>query len=181
MTIADVLAAVFGALLLNGSLAALTTLLSLLFPRRVSDAAAALSAAPKRVVLLGGGVALATLLCAAVFADALPKLGALLALAIVLSLMSLAALGGAGLAQLVAAKLRPGQPDRRHSARATFLMLGAVMTPLVGWLVVPPLLVCAMVGAGVCTVVCAVRHVGLRRSRRPTTTCAPPLQPVAAE
>lgn len=179
MTIADVLAAVFGALLLSGSLVALTVLLSLLSPALASDAAAALSAAPRRVILLGGGAAVAGLLCAAVLANALPKLGALLALAIVLSLMSLAALGGAGLAQLVAAKLHPEQPDWRDSARAAFLMLGAVMTPLVGWLVVLPLLVCAMLGAGVC----AVRRVGPRRSPQPqpTAAAAPPLQPVAYE
>ncbi|MCS7080729.1 MAG: hypothetical protein NZ585_11885 [Chloracidobacterium sp.] len=178
MTIADVLAVVCSALLLGGSLVALTTLLALLLPSLVSDAAAALSAAPKRVILLGGVIVTAGLCCAAVFANALPKLGALLALVIVLSLMSLAALGGAGLAQRVADKLHPGQNDWRRQARAALLIIGAALAPLVGWLVVLPLLVGAMVGSGVC----AVWRVGRRRAlQQPTTAYAPPLQPVAYE
>ncbi|MFQ3583202.1 MAG: hypothetical protein SNJ49_15040 [Chloracidobacterium sp.] len=174
MTIADVLACVFGALLVGGSLSALTILITLVFPKVVANAASALATAPTFTTLLGGVVGLLALLLAVGLANTLPKLGILLALSITLGALSLLALGGAGLARHLAGRLYPDRPAPSWGAlgQAVALILGAIVTPLVGWFILLPLLASAMVGAGLRGALPCVAVWRRVRSARPTSTTA---------
>ena len=152
MTFGDVLAVVAG--LVGICISAWTTLVlfSLFFPSRANQAANSIRHSASKMALQGFGIVLVMIVAATILFNVhlpIPTLGAWI---VVLAMLSLAALGGSGLAMLAADRVQEHEP--RLSAYAA-LMRGAALVvvpgllPVFGWFLVGPALLFVGVGAGV--------------------------------
>jgi hypothetical protein len=170
MTLADVLAVLAGLAIAGGGFASLSLILSLLAPGAVDRAAERVARRPGRSLGLG----LLMLLAVLVFAGSVLKvpspLARLAGLAAVLFGLSLAVLGGAGMAATLAKRLRgpsAGALGVREMLRGVFVLESAVLLPILGWLVVLPSAFLISLGAGL--------HALLRRGS-PAAVTAPAAQ-----
>lgn len=151
MTFGDVLAVV--AALVGISLTAWATLLafSLSFPGRAEQAATSIRRAPSLIGLRGFGLTLLMVVVAIVLFKIPNPVFKAVAWLDVLTLLSLAALGGSGLAMLMAGRVQDQEP--RLSAYAA-LMRGAALVvvpgllPVFGWFLVAPIMLVVGIGAG---------------------------------
>ena len=151
LSFGDVLAMVAG--LLAICICAWTTLVlfSLFFPGRSARAADSIRSSASKMGLRGFLIATVVIVAVIALASLHRPAAVLLAWLIVLSLLSLAALGGSGLAMLAAERVQEQEP--RLSAYAA-LMRGAALVvvpgllPVFGWFLVGPAMLFVGVGAG---------------------------------
>lgn len=151
MTLADVLAALFGLVILGGGYAAAALALSLLSPGRVERAAGLIRRRPVATLLAGLGAFVGFLVVAALLARVPNPLVKLLALLVLLTGLTLAASGAAGLASLLGRRYRSaigGDARITDVPRGALLVGAATLLPIVGWLVVLPLEFLLALGAG---------------------------------
>ncbi|HLK16690.1 MAG TPA: hypothetical protein VKT78_17925 [Fimbriimonadaceae bacterium] len=154
MTIGDVLAWVGGIGALCGSAWALYVAVALLFVRRSNQAADAITESPWKHGLIGFAVALvATPVCVALIPNPIPG-ARLLGMMVLLTVMALAAVGGAGVALIAAQRIRaldPGVTPFGALSRGAALVVVPCLTPLLGWFLLAPALFFVGLGAGVRT------------------------------
>ena len=151
MTIGDVLAMTGFVTLLCVSLWALLVGGTLLFARRAETARMSLEATPWRA--MGSGVLLVAIggVGGVALINQPNGLLKLFGWVMLLGLLALGALGGTGVASLAGQRVRKWEPQLspfaalRHGA---LLIVVAVVTPLLGWFLVAPLLLLSSLGAG---------------------------------
>lgn len=174
MTIADVLAVVFGLALLCGGLAALAVLLQTLFPDAIARASRHAGNKPIRMGLLGAFSFFLFFFFIVVFGK-LPGFGHLLALMILLTGLSIAMIGGAGVIRRLSEKL----PQNIHSQGFIGLLQSAAileltfLIPLVGWFVILPVTFAVMLGTGLRTLFHIPNFL-----RQPAPVAPSPVQPL---
>jgi hypothetical protein len=166
MTLADVLAVVSGLALGGAGFASFSIVLLLISPRTVDRAAAKASERPGRSLL--SGVAAFLLLFVGVTgllkAPGGPK--PFVALVFLLGALTLAAIGGAGLAAGLGRRWRKSSGEARLTdvALGALLLEGAAALPLVGWFVVAPAALLFALGTGLRTVLFRQRRAELSLS-----------------
>ena len=159
MTLADVLAALAGLAIAGAGFASVSLILSLLAPNAVERAARRIAGRPGRALATGTLLVLALLITAGTFLKVASTLARLAGIGAILFSLSLAVLGGAGMATALARRLRApaaGAPSIRELLRGVFVLESAALLPIVGWFVVLPSAFLISLGAGV--------HAVLRRA-----------------
>ena len=130
---------------------ALTVTYGLLFPDRSDVAKAILSAQPGKCVGRGALILVTFGVLGAVLISVPSPPVKLLGWAVVLMILSVAALGLAGAARMAGARMQSMAPEMNHYAAfcrgAAFMIVGCVL-PLVGWFAFGPVLFLAAIGAG---------------------------------
>jgi hypothetical protein len=130
---------------------ALIVAFGLLFTRRAETAQQVLLTRPGRTIGLGALIGVPTLLMAlALLAQPIPG-QKILGTIVLLALLSVAMVGGSGLALVIGERLKemaPDMPDYAAFSRgAGFLVMGS-MLPLLGWFAFWPIALLASIGAG---------------------------------
>ncbi|MFQ5419749.1 MAG: hypothetical protein ACE5EY_05245 [Anaerolineae bacterium] len=137
-------------------IAFLTTLVYLL-PEKTRLAQQALAARPGRSFLIG----LVNLLFFGILAALLSQGGELLGMlgvAILLALLAFAFIGLAGLVLILRPRFFPPHEESPHTAlavtvRTAVLLVTAMLSPIIGWFVLSPIIAVAGLGAGIRVVV----------------------------
>lgn len=151
MTLADVLAALAGLAIAGAGFASVSLILSLLTPNLVERAALRIAGRPGRSLATGSLFVLALLIVAGSFLKVPLRLAHMAGIGAILSGLSLAVLGGVGMATALARRLQgpaAGFPGIREMLRGVFVLESAALLPIVGWFVVLPLGVLISLGAG---------------------------------
>lgn len=151
MTLADVLAALFGLVILSAGYAATALSLGLLSPGRVERSAGLMRKRPVGTLLAGLGALVGFLVVAAVLGRIPNPLSKLLALLVILTGLTLAASGASGLASLLGQRYRSavgGEARIGDIPRGALLAGAAALLPIVGWLVILPVGFLLSLGAG---------------------------------
>lgn len=151
MTFGDVLAAV--AALVGICLSAWTTLMafSLLFPERAAQASESIDRSAARMALRGAGLTVLMLVAAILLFRIHQPLFTVAGWLVVLAMLSLAALGGSGLAMLMAGRVRMHEPQLSAYAalmRGAALVVVPGLLPVFGWFLVAPIMLIVGIGAG---------------------------------
>lgn len=151
MTFGDVLAVV--AALVGICLSAWTTLLafSILFPGRAEQAAASIRNSPSGIGLRGFLLTLVMVIAAIVLFKIPQPLFKAIAWLDLLTMLSLAALGGSGLAMVMAHRVRDQEPQLSAYAalmRGAALVVVPGLLPVFGWFLVAPIMLVVGIGAG---------------------------------
>ena len=151
MTFGDVLAAV--AVLVGLCVSAWTTLVlfSLFFPARAHQAATSISRSAGSMALLGFGIALVMTIVITVLFKLPEPISKLAAWVLLLAMLSLAALGGSGLACLAADRVQEHEPRLSPYAalmRGAALVVVPGLLPVFGWFLVGPAMLFVGIGAG---------------------------------
>ena len=151
MTFGDVLAAVAG--LVGICLTAWSTLLafSILFPERASQASDSIQGSAARVGARGAALGILMIVASIVLFRLHQPFFTLVAWLIVLAVLSLAALGGSGMALLMAGRVRTHEPQLSAYAalmRGAALVVVPGLLPVFGWFLVAPLMLFVGIGAG---------------------------------
>jgi hypothetical protein len=150
-TFGDILG--FVALLIGVCLSAWATLLafSLLFPGRAEQAAVSIRQSPSMIGLRGLGLTLVMVFVAVILFKIPNPLIKAIAWLDLLSMLSLAALGGSGLAMLIARRVRDQEPQLSAYAalmRGAALVVVPGLLPVFGWFLVTPIMLVVGIGAG---------------------------------
>lgn len=173
MLIGDVLATLSLILLIGSATWATMVLYSLLFPTRVQVASRELEYHPWKSLLVGGAVLVPISFVAIALLAAPNPLAKFLGVMVAVLILSVALLGGAGLALLVGRRVKEqGGADQQLRAfgRSAGILVVAGLLPFVGWFVLAPIVLVAGCGAG-------VRSLFERQSRKlAVPTAAPPIQ-----
>lgn len=151
MTLADVLAVATGLAIIGTGFASLTLVLALLVPRRIERAGERIEEKPAGMCARGVALFLLVLLTAGALLKAPGAPLHLLAIALIVSGLTLAAFGGAGLAARLGRRLSAARGNGSSLSdvlRGAFLLEGAALLPIVGWFVVAPIAFFASLGAG---------------------------------
>lgn len=151
MTLADVLAVLAGLLIAGAGFASVSLILSLLRPNLVERAARRIADRPGRSLATGSLLFLALLIVVGTFLKGPSPLARLAGIGAILFGLSLAVLGGAGMAAALARRLRApvaGAPGISEILRGVFVLESAVLLPIVGWFVVLPSAFVISLGAG---------------------------------
>lgn len=151
MTFGDVLAVV--ASLLGICISAWTTLVlfSLFFPARAFQAANSIRRSASGMALRGFGIAAVLIVATLVLFNLHNPLSTVAAWIVLLALLSLAALGGSGLALLAADRVQDHEPRLSPYAalmRGAALVVVPGLLPVFGWFLVGPAMLFVGVGAG---------------------------------
>jgi hypothetical protein len=151
VTFGDVLAAVASLVGICVSAWATLVLFSLFFPSRASQAASSIRRSASGMGLRGFAIAL-VMIVATIFLARLPfPMAKLAAWGIMLALLSLAALGGSGLALLAADRVQEHEPQLspyKALMRGAALVVVPGLLPVFGWFLVGPAMLFVGVGAG---------------------------------
>ena len=136
---------------------ALLLLLTILIPGPVSRAQNVVSQRSRRSFIVGLVNLLFFTILAAVLSNG-GDFGGLLALLVILAVISVAAIGLSGMMQLLRLRMYP--PDQattvsplQTAVRAALLLLLAMLTPIIGWFVLTPILLAVGLGAGIMAIV----------------------------
>lgn len=151
MTLADVLAVISGLALAGAGFASLAVILSLLKPRALERAGARAIERPVVSASLGLLIFFASTVVWGTLLKVPVPPARLLAVAGILTMLCLAALGGAGLASRLGRAYagRTGPATSLDGVlRGVFLLEGAALLPIVGWFVVLPAAFLVCLGAG---------------------------------
>ncbi len=152
MTLGDILAVTAGLMLTGAAWTATILLFALAFPGRTAAAQAKLTVSPGRCLMVGlGTTAVAGLLAAICFGAAAGPVK-LVAGLIAAGIGMTAALGSAGMIQLLGERITHlGTPMTPFASltRASVLYVLAGFLPVIGWFVVLPAALCLAVGSGV--------------------------------
>jgi hypothetical protein len=151
LTFGDVLAVV--AALVGICLSAWTTLLafSLLVPGRAEQAAASIRQSPTLIGLRGFGLTLLMVIAAIILFKIPQPIFKAMAWLDLLAMLSLAALGGSGLAMVMARRVRDQEPQLSAYAalmRGAALVVVPGLLPVFGWFLVAPIMLIVGIGAG---------------------------------
>jgi hypothetical protein len=154
MTLADVLAVVSGLALAGAGFASFSVVLLLFFPRTVDRAAVKVAERPGRSLLLGTLAFLLLFLGVAAMLKAPGGPKPFAAVVLLLTALTFAAVGGAGLAVRIGQRWRKTteQPRLRDVAIGALLLEGAAVLPLVGWFVLAPAMLLVALGTGLRTI-----------------------------
>lgn len=144
-----------------GTLAALLVLLPALLPGRVARAQQVAQNSPGRSLVIGLVNLLFFGVVATIFAQG-GDVGGLLALIILLALAAITAVGLSAINQLVQTRLYPKDEGVKVGLKTAVLLIAGGLVPLLGWLVVAPILLLMGLGAGIIALV--------RRSQVPKPT-----------
>ena len=144
-----------------GTLAALLVLLPALLPGRVARAQQVAQNSPGRSLVIGLVNLLFFGVVATIFAQG-GDVGGLLALIILLALAAITAVGLSAINQLVQTRLYPKEEGVKVGLKTAVLLIAGGLVPLLGWLVVAPILLLMGLGAGIIALV--------RRSQVPKPT-----------
>ena len=151
MTMADILAVISGLIIIGLGFPALFIILTITFPQAVERANLTISTKPLRTIARGLLTFIALALIFIITSHAHFGLFKLFNLFIVLGALTLAMLGGAGLANHLAYRYS-ALSNSRQSARNLFfsalLVELALVLPLIGWFVLLPITFLLMLGAG---------------------------------
>ncbi|WP_420628793.1 hypothetical protein [Candidatus Leptofilum sp.] len=131
-----------------GTLAALLVLLPALLPNRVARAQQVAQNSPGRSFVIGLVNFLFFGLVATIFAQG-GEAGGLIALIILMVIMAMTAVGLAAINQIVQARLYPKGAGVRVGLKTAVILLAGGLVPLLGWLVVAPVLLLISLGAGI--------------------------------
>ncbi len=139
------------------TLAALLTTLAYLIPQRAERVRQTTSARPGRSFIIGLVNATFFGILAALFSQG-GELGSLLAIIILLALLGLAFIGLTGLALLLRQRFYPLHEETPHSllavtARTSALLVAALLSPVVGWFLLTPILLIIGLGAAIAALV----------------------------
>ncbi|MEW6735918.1 MAG: hypothetical protein AB1489_31785 [Acidobacteriota bacterium] len=155
MTMADVLAVISGLIIVGLGIPALLALLTIFFPKAVAQASHQIGSKPLRIFFRGLITFILFFLVIVTLGKANFGLLKFFSLIVTLAGLSLAMLGGAGLANQLAARYR-ALNNEQHSLLdlfpSTVLIELAAVLPLIGWFVVLPITFLLMLGAGCNTV-----------------------------
>lgn len=135
-----------------GTLAALLVLLPALLPGRVARAQQLVKNRPGRSFVIGLVNALFFGVLILIFSQG-GDLGSLIALIILLALLAVTAVGLAGINQIVQGRLYPNEGGVKVGLKTAVLLIAAGLVPLLGWLVLTPILLLIGLGAGIITLV----------------------------
>jgi hypothetical protein len=135
-----------------GTLAALLVLLPALLPGRVARAQQVAQNSPGRSFVIGLVNALFFGLVATIFTQG-GDLGGLIALLILLALAAVTAVGLAGINQIVQARFYAQGDGVREGLKTAVLLIAGGLVPLLGWLVVAPILLLVGLGSGIIALV----------------------------
>lgn len=171
MTIGDVLAAIAAILAVGGAWIATLILTALAFPSRTARAHDSLLASPGACLARGAGITLAVALCALTVGHGHTGPTRLVSGALWACLGMLAAIGSAGIVQLLGERITDiGARMSPFSCltRGAIVYVAAGFLPIVGWLLIAPIALLLSVGSGAATL-------GRRRSQDaslPEINCA---------
>ena len=135
-----------------GTLAALLVLLPALLPGRVARAQQVAQNSPGRALVIGLVNCLFFGLVAVIFAQG-GDVGGLLALIILLAIAAVAAVGLSAINQIVQTRLYPQDDGVKVGLKTAVLLIAGGLVPLLGWLVVAPILLLIGLGAGIIALV----------------------------
>ena len=135
-----------------GTLAALVVLLPALLPGRVARAQQVAQDSPGRSLVIGLVNLLFFGLVAIIFAQG-GDVGGLLALIILLALAAITAVGLSAINQIVQTRLYPKEEGVKVGLKTAVLLIAGGLVPLLGWLVVAPILLLIGLGAGIIALV----------------------------
>ena len=144
-----------------GTLAALLVLLPILLPNRVARAQQVAQNSPGRSFVIG----LVNLIFFGVVATIFTQggdVGGLIALFIAMAIFAIMAVGLAAINQIVQARLYPNDSGVKVGLKTAALLIAGGLVPLLGWLVVTPILLLISLGAGIIALV--------RRRQKPQPT-----------
>lgn len=136
----------------GGALAALLVLLPALLPGRVMQAQQIALKSPGRSFIIGLVNFLFFGVLFLVFAQG-AELGRLIAGMILLALLAVTAVGLAGINQIVQGRLYPGDGGVKVGLKTAVLLIAAGLVPLLGWLVLAPVLLLISLGAAIMALV----------------------------
>jgi hypothetical protein len=151
MIIGDVLGVTFIALAACVSLWALLIGTALVFGERAAEAQTRLETRPFPMLGIGVGLALTAGLIGQILVSQPNRMLKLVGWALLLGLLTMSVLGGAGLALIVAGRIQQAAPRLTLFAalgRGAGLMIAGGLVPVIGWFVVLPLGVLTTLGAG---------------------------------
>jgi len=151
MTLADVLAVLAGLAIAGAGFGSVSLILSILAPALVARSAERIERRPGRSLGIGLLLLLAILISAGAFLKVPSPFARLAGIGAILLGLSLAVLGGAGMAAALGRRLRGADPralNIREMLRGVFLLESAVLFPIVGWFVVLPAALLVALGAG---------------------------------
>ena len=134
---------------------ALLTTLAFLIPERAEAVRLTLAARPGRSFIIGLVNLLFFGVLAALFSQG-GEVGGLLGLIILLALLGLAVIGLTGLLLLLRQRFYPPHEESDHSLlgvtiRASAILVAALLSPILGWFILAPILLIAGLGAGIIT------------------------------
>ena len=135
-----------------GTLAALLVLLPALLPGRVARAQQIAQISPGRAFVIGLVNFLFFGLVATIFAQG-GEFGGLLGGIILLTLLVLTAVGLAAINQIVQGRLYPKGAGVKVGLKTAVLLIAGGLVPLLGWLVVTPILLLISLGAAIIALV----------------------------
>lgn len=135
-----------------GTLAALLVLLPALLPGRVARAQQLVQNRPGRSFVIGLVNALFFGVLILIFSQG-GDLGSLIALIILLALLAVTAVGLAGINQIVQGRLYPNDGGVKVGLKTAVLLIAGGLVPLLGWLVLTPIMLLISLGAGIITLV----------------------------
>lgn len=135
-----------------GTLAALLVLLPALLPGPTGRAQQIAQNSPGRALVIGLVNALFFGVVVAIFAQG-GEAGGLIAAIILLALLSVTAVGLAGINQIVQGRLYPKEGGVKVGLKTAVLLIAAALLPLLGWFVLTPILLFISLGAGIITLV----------------------------
>lgn len=135
-----------------GTLAALLVLLPALLPGRVARAQQIVQSSPGRAFVIGLVNFLFFGVLIAIFSRG-AELGGLIAATIFMAILAVTAVGLAAINQIVQGRLYPNDGGVKVSLKTAVLLIAGGLVPLLGWLVLTPILLFISLGAGIITLV----------------------------
>ncbi|MFZ1401420.1 MAG: hypothetical protein WAS33_31230 [Candidatus Promineifilaceae bacterium] len=135
-----------------GTLAALLVLLPALLPGRVARAQQVAQNSPGRSFVIGLVNVLFFGVVGAIFAQG-GDVGGLIALLILLAIAAVTAVGLSAINQIVQTRLYPREDGVKVGLKTAVLLIAGGLVPLLGWLVVAPVLLLISLGAGIIALV----------------------------
>ena len=136
----------------GGTLAALLVLLPALLPGRVARAQQVAQNSPGRAFVIGLVNFLFFGVLVLIFSQG-AELGGLIAGTILLALMMVTAVGLAGINQILQGRLYPNDSGVKVGLKTAVLLLASGLLPLLGWLVLTPVLLLISLGAAIIALV----------------------------
>jgi hypothetical protein len=136
----------------GGTLAALLVLLPALLPGRVARAQQIAQNSPGRAFVIGLVNFLFFGVLVLIFSQG-AELGGLIAGTILLALMTVTAVGLAGINQILQGRLYPNDSGVKVGLKTAVLLLASGLLPLLGWFVLTPVLLLISLGAAIIALV----------------------------
>ncbi len=135
-----------------GTLAALLVLLPALLPGRVQRTQQIAQSSPGRAFVIGLVNLLFFGVVIAIFTQG-GEFGGLIAAILLMALLAITAVGLAGINQIVQGRLYPKSEGVKVGLKTAVLLIAGGLVPLLGWLVLTPILLLISLGAAIIALV----------------------------